>query len=253
MPVLILKNVPNEGPGTIEGYLRGAGIGYRIIDLTKEVVPATSQFDAVVILGGPMSVNDTDQFPYISREIDLVKEFIAQRKRVLGVCLGAQIMAKALGAAVYPGPEKEIGWLDIEIVGSGLKDPLMNRLATHPRAGDFWRKFKVFHWHGETFDLPAGAELLARSALYPHQAFRYGDGAYAFQFHIEVTKGIVAEWLASEPVDLEGILRETGRIYADYQGRAEGFYKSFFQAYQEPGRNDTEISSDAMHAEEARR
>ncbi len=228
MSVLILKNTPSEGPGTIEDFLLGAGIPYRIVELEREAVAGPEGFDALVMMGGPMSVNEDEIYPYIKREIELTRDFIAAGKAVFGVCLGAQILAKALGAEVYAGPEKEIGWYDIELTEDGIRDPLMAKMAVHPRAGDFWRRFKVFHWHGETFDIPSGAVRLAKSRLYPNQAFRYGKSAYAFQFHIEVKKDMVYEWLENEPVDKNELRRQTEAGYDDYAGRALNFYKVFF-------------------------
>ncbi len=230
MSVLILKNAANEGPGTIEDFLRDNNIDYKIIEMFREELPSPGSADTLIMLGGPMSVNEPDIYLFISKEEELVKEFIKKGKRVFGICLGAQIMAKALGAKVYVGPQKEIGWYDIELQGDGLRDPLIKRLALHPRAGDFWKKFKVFHWHGETFDLPEGSERIARSALYPNQAFRYGRNAYAFQFHIEVRKETIYEWLRNEPVDMEKVRTETESFYDDYLGRAMNFYKFFFQS-----------------------
>lgn len=229
MSVLILKNIPAEGPGTIEDFLCVQGIPYRVVDLQAEAIPDPGEYQTLVMMGGPMSVND--DIPYIRREEELVREFIGAGKQVFGVCLGAQIMARALGARVYAGPEKEIGWFDIVLTEEGIRDPLMRRLATHPRAGDFWKSFKVFHWHGETFDIPAGAERLAKSSLYTNQAFRYGPNAYAFQFHIEVRREMITEWLENEPVDLEEVRRKTDLFYEEYAGRAVHFYAAFFQAH----------------------
>jgi GMP synthase (glutamine-hydrolysing) len=228
MSVLILKNVPSEGPGTIEDFLLDSRISYRIIEMSQEDLPPAGTADTLVILGGYMSVNESDKYPFISKEIELVREFIGQGKKVFGICLGAQIMAKALGARVYAGPQKEIGWYDIELLDDGLRDTLITRLATHPDAGNFRRKFKVFHWHGETFDMPSGAQRIARSALYPNQAFRYGANAYAFQFHIEVKKETILEWMKNEPVDMEVITRETDAYYGECYGRALNFYRGFF-------------------------
>lgn len=137
-------------------------------------------------------------------------------------------MAKALGSRVYKGTEQEIGWYDIDIADEGLNDARILRLASRPQAGDICRKFKVFHWHGETFDIPAGAVRLASSALYPNQAFRYGSDAYAFQFHIEVKKGMIYEWLRNESVDLDKIKAETEELYDVYAARAYNFYEVFF-------------------------
>jgi GMP synthase (glutamine-hydrolysing) len=228
MSVLILKNVPTEGPGTIEDFLRDSGMIYRIVEMSQEDLPPYEKADTLIILGGYMSANETDIYPYITREIELVKEFIGKGKKVFGVCLGAQIMARALGARVYAGPQKEIGWHDIELLEEGLKDSLITKLATHPVAGDFRQKFKVFHWHGETFDLPAGARRIASSALYPNQAFSYGSNAYAFQFHIEVKKETILEWMKNEPVDIEKIRQETAAYYEECSGRAQNFYRGFF-------------------------
>lgn len=229
MHILILKNISYEGPGTIEDYLLENNIKYTIVDLSSEPMPSAEDFDALVIMGGPMSVNDADRYPYIAEEIGLVQDFIKKGKKVFGICLGAQIMAKALGSEVYPGKEKEIGWYDIEVNGNGIKDLLITKLAVHPRAGDYWKKFKVFQWHGETYDMPSGAERLAKSDLYPNQAFRFGEKAYAFQFHIEAKKEMIYEWLKNEAVDLVKIKRETELFYEDYCGRANNFYKAFFK------------------------
>ncbi len=229
MSVLILKNVPSEGPGTIEDFLREKAIHYRIVDCQKEGVPGIQDVDALVMLGGPMSVNEEDVYPFLRTEIELARNFIAEGKKVFGICLGAQIMAKALGAPVYKGREPEVGWYDIELTEEGIRDPLVKKLAVHPRAGDFWKRFRVFHWHGETFDIPAGAVRLAKSEMYPNQAFRYGDKAYAFQFHIEVKKEMIYEWLNDQSVDLDRLKRQTEAAYDDYLGRAMNFYKEFFE------------------------
>ena len=229
MPVLILKNIKTEGPGTIGDFLKENGISYKIIELADEKIEDAEKFDALIMMGGPMSVNDSDIYTYISREEELTREFIKKNKKVLGVCLGAQIMSKALGARVYRGTGPEIGWHNIELTDSGIKDDLMKKLAIHPKAGDFWKKFKVFHWHGETFDIPQGATRLAKSDLYPNQAFKYNENAYAFQFHIEVSKEMVYDWLKNEPLDQNELKAETEKLYEIYYGRAVNFYKAFFK------------------------
>lgn len=230
MPVLILKNSTNEGPGTIEDFLAGHNMRYSIIDLSSEEIPMTDGFDALVLLGGPMSANDADKIPYIKKEIELVRDFSGKRKKILGICLGAQIMARAFGAKVYPGPEKEIGWYDIEIDYRGGKDPLMERLVQHPQTKEYLNSIKVFQWHGETFDIPEGAVRVAKSQLYPNQAFRYGENGYAFQFHIEVREETIYEWLKDERVDMAILKRDTGLFFKQYQQRALNFYRYFFEA-----------------------
>lgn len=223
MSVLILKNIAAEGPGTIAGFLEEKGIAYRVVELGTEPVPDTGQFDTLVMMGGPMSVND--DIPYIRREEELVREFLSKGKRVFGVCLGAQIIARALGAIVYVGPQKEIGWYDIELTENGERDPLMRQLA----ADKVSKKIKVFQWHGETFDIPAGAERIASSVLYPNQAFSFNEKAYAFQFHIEVTKDLIYDWLRNEAVDMDKLREQTEDIYDDYLARAKNFYEAFFK------------------------
>ncbi|MDP3297741.1 MAG: type 1 glutamine amidotransferase [Thermodesulfovibrionia bacterium] len=228
MSVLICKNIETEGPGTIKDYLRLKNIPYKIVELsTGEDLPNSDNFNTLIMMGGPMSVNEDEIYPYIKEEEKLVRDFISKRKKILGVCLGAQIMAKALGTNVYAGPQKEIGWYDIELTGEGLRDSYMRNLALHPKVRDIWKRFKVFHWHGETFDIPQGAVRLASSILYPNQAFRYGKDAYAFQFHIEVRKEMILEWLKDE-TDFERIGKETNTFFEEYIGRAENFYKGFF-------------------------
>lgn len=222
MSILILKNIATEGPGTVEDFLVHNNMHYRVIDLACHSIDSAEGYDTLVMLGGPMSVNDEDKYLYLTDEMKLAEQFVKEGKRVFGVCLGAQLMAKALGAKVYPGPEKEIGWYDIELKDAGVQDPLMAHLAPDSR------KCKVFQWHGETFDIPQGAERLAMSDLYPNQAFRYGNNAYAFQFHIEVTRQMIVDWLKNEPVDMTKIGQETEAYYADYAARAQSFYKSFF-------------------------
>jgi len=229
MSVLICKNVQSEGPGTIEDFLKEKNISYHVIEMPAiRDIPMAADYDTLLMMGGPMSVNEDDIFPYIKTEEKLVRDFIANDKRVLGVCLGAQIMAKALGSRVYKGAEKEIGWYDIEISAEGLRDNRIKRLATHPRTGDVSNRLKVFHWHGETFDIPDGAARLASSDLYPNQAFKYGENAYAFQFHIEVKKSMIYEWLKNEAINLEKIKTETEKLFDVYTARAHQFYEDFF-------------------------
>jgi GMP synthase (glutamine-hydrolysing) len=228
MAVLIIKNIETEGPGTIGDFLKKEGIPFTIVELgSGETSPPLEKFTALIVLGGPMGVYEMDRYPHLMTESRIIREALNRDMKVLGVCLGSQMLAHCLGAEVYPGPQKEIGWFHIELTGDGLKDPLMRRLAMHPRVGDFWRRFKVFHWHGDTFDLPAGSARLAGSHLYENQAFRFGKNAYGFQFHIEATRDMIAEWFKDLP-DVEKMLEETEQIYDECGGRAVNFYKTFF-------------------------
>jgi GMP synthase (glutamine-hydrolysing) len=224
MQVLIIKNVFTEGPGTIADYLRAEKIPATLCDLSiGDVVPDPGPFTHLLIMGGPMAVYEMDQYPYLKNEARLIEEAIKANKHVLGVCLGAQMVAHALGARVYAGGQKEIGWHEIAITPDGMKDPLMSSLALDGRSAA-----QVFQWHGDTFDLPAGAVRLASSDLYPNQAFRYADRVYALQFHIEVTPKIVFDWLKDEK-GVEGVNAESNRLFEPYHMRAMNFYKKFFR------------------------
>ena len=229
MAVLIIKNIGTEGPGTIEYFLTREDIAFTIVDLSAgEVPPHLEDFDTLLIMGGPMAVYEMDKYPHLMIGSRLIREAMNRDMKILGVCLGAQMVAYCLGSEVYPGPGEETGWYSIELTGEGLKDPLMRKLAMHPRVGDFWRKFKVFHWHGDTFDLPLGSVLLAGSERYKNQAFRYRDKVYGFQFHIEVTKNMILEWFEDRP-ERDSLMKETEKVYEEYAGRAMNFYKAFFR------------------------
>jgi GMP synthase-like glutamine amidotransferase len=227
--VLIIKNIITEGPGTIEDFLRKEDFSFKVVELSSgEVPPSLEDFNSLVIMGGPMGVYDIGRYPHLRIESRIIREAINRDMKVLGICLGAQMIAYCLGSDVYKGPEEEIGWQHIELAGDGIRDPFMKKLAIHPSVGDFWRKFKVFHWHGDTFEIPIGAMLLASSELYKNQAFRYKNNVYGFQFHIEVTKKMIKDWFENRP-EADSIVKETDGIYEEYSGRARNFYKEFFQ------------------------
>jgi GMP synthase (glutamine-hydrolysing) len=228
MAVLFLKNHRSEGHGTIGDFLAERDVPFCIVELgSGEIPPSLEQFDTLVVLGGPMGVYEMDRYPHLMIASRSIREAMNRDIKILGVCLGAQLVAHCLGAPVYKGPEVEIGWRSIELAGDGLRDTLFRNLAIHPGVGDFWKRFKVFHWHGDTFDLPLGAVLLASSERYRNQAFRHGNRTYGFQFHIEVTKDMLLEWCEDNP-QMIFEMEETERIYEEYAGRAMNFYRAFF-------------------------
>lgn len=228
MPVLIIKNFISEGPGTIVDFLKKEKISFSSIELGEgEIPPSLDTFDALVVLGGPMGVYEMERYPHLAIGSRIIREAINRDFKVLGICLGAQMIAHCLGGGVYKGKETEIGWHHIQLSGDGLKDYCMRQLAVHPRVGDFWRQFEVLHWHGDTFDIPPEAVLLASSVLYRHQAFRYGNAVYGLQFHLEVTKDMITNWFRDFK-NKDYILKETDRIFEEYSGRAWNFYKAFF-------------------------
>jgi len=189
MRVLAFRHVPHEGLGRIAPELARRGISLDYADLYQPgaAVPDPSRYDGLIFMGGPMSVNDG--LPYLEQEARWIAQAVEARRPVLGVCLGAQLIAKALGARVYPSPVKEIGWFEIDWTGEAAADPLF--AGAGPRE-------TVFQWHGETFDLPPGARWLASSSACPHQAFCASSSAYALQFHLEVTPEMIADWCAQD-------------------------------------------------------
>jgi GMP synthase-like glutamine amidotransferase len=171
-----------------------------------------------------MAVYEMDRTPYLPAEARFIEQAVKAGRHVLGVCLGAQLLAHVLGGRVYPGGQKETGWYEVALTDEGMRGPCMSALAVPGR-----RSAQVFQWHGDTFDLPAGAVRLASSDLYPNQAFRWSDRVFALQFHIEVTPQIVAGWLRNEKgVDFPLIDKRSQEIYAPYRERASGFYQAFF-------------------------
>jgi GMP synthase (glutamine-hydrolysing) len=152
------------------------------------------EFRAVVALGGPMGVYESDKYPWISDEIRLFQACLEKEVPILGICLGSQILAAAAGAEVKATGVQEIGWGPIELTGEGECDPLLQGLPS---------RLHVFHWHGDRWDLPEGATLLAKSPVCDHQAFRLGPNAYGFQFHFEVTEETPLTWAEAYMDDLE--------------------------------------------------
>jgi GMP synthase-like glutamine amidotransferase len=187
--VLAFRHVPFEDVGHIRPVLEARGIEVTAVDLYRgdAGLPDPSVFDGLIFMGGPMSAND--DLPYLKQELAMLRDALGRGQPVLGVCLGSQLLARALGARVYRNPVKEIGWYDIELTAPAAADPLFAGLP--PRQ-------TVFQWHGETFHLAPGAELLATSPACRHQAFRFGRAAYGLQFHAEVTPAMIADWCGQE-------------------------------------------------------
>lgn len=186
MRVIVFRHSPSDGLGLIGDALAAHAISYDYADLYAPPTsppPPVNEADALILMGGSMSANDA--LPFITREIEYIQGAVSRGKPVLGVCLGAQLIAKALGARVYANHVKEVGWAPVTFADAALSDPLFMGMAEAE---------VIFHWHGETFDLPAGAELLASSVACRNQAFRVGDRIYGLQFHLEVTPGMIVEW-----------------------------------------------------------
>ncbi|MBI4745934.1 MAG: gamma-glutamyl-gamma-aminobutyrate hydrolase family protein [Deltaproteobacteria bacterium] len=230
--VLIFKHVSFEGPGTLTEPLKALGIKYREVNLYEGGAPINLEgCGGLIIMGGPMNVYEETEYPFLKDEDRLIKEALAKKLPMIGVCLGAQLMAKAAGAEVTKGQKKEIGWYPLNLTDEAKIDPAFKGLP---------KEIEVFQWHGDTFDIPQGAVRLASSELFQNQAFRIGNNAYAFQFHIEVTEGIIRDWIEINTKELEGVkdyidskkaLAESKEKAAELKKLADEIYKGLFKWY----------------------
>ena len=194
--IRVIQHIECETPGTIADILNEKGISIQTVDAYKgEPVPKEMGAAAgLVIMGGPMGVYEEERYPFLRDEIRLIEQAVKEDKAVLGVCLGSQLLAKALGARVTKGKKKEIGWYPVSLTEGATKDRLWTGVEP---------SFIAYHWHGDVFELPRGAEPLASSALTPCQAFRYGERAYGFLFHMEVTEKIIGEMVRTFAAELK--------------------------------------------------
>jgi GMP synthase (glutamine-hydrolysing) len=184
--VLVLQHISCEPPGAFADVLKERGAEVVPVELDEgESLPDWRDFDHIIAMGGPMSVNDDDRLPWLTGEKRFVADAVRAGKPFWGTCLGAQLLAASLGGRVYSGSRQEIGLLPVRLTPEARQDPLFRDLPG---------ELTTFQWHGDTFDLPAGGVLLASSPLFPNQAFRWGDRAYAVQFHLEVSVAMAREW-----------------------------------------------------------
>jgi len=184
--LLVLQHIACEHPGVFSEVIEQRGVEATAVELDAgEPLPDWRGFDGVVAMGGPMGAGDEAEHPWLGAERTLVREAVEAGRPFLGVCLGVQLLAAALGARVYPAPDPEVGLLEVELTAAGREDPLFAGLG---------ERLVSLQWHGDTFDLPDGAVHLARSEQVPNQAFRAGESAYGVQFHLEVTGEMAREW-----------------------------------------------------------
>lgn len=188
--IRIFRHIECEGPAYLASLLQQHHLEYELvrIDQGDTIHPDLDNAAGLIFMGGSMSVND--DLPWITQELALIRQAVARGIPVLGICLGSQLIARALGARVYPGPCMELGWFD---VARKSEHPLGNGLPDH---------MEVFHWHGETFDLPQDATLLFGNARYAHQGFALGPHL-ALQFHVEMQAPLIREWVALYAADIE--------------------------------------------------
>jgi GMP synthase (glutamine-hydrolysing) len=227
--ILVFQHVAHEILGTFHPLLKDAGFRIRHINFGRhpdaEISPG--RYDGLVVLGGPMGVYEADRFPHLQREIECIRDAIREGKPVLGICLGAQLIASALGAKVTRHQETEIGWYPVSLTNEGKADPILGELAPTEN---------IFQWHGDTFQVPRGAVLLASSQTCPHQAFRYGDKVYGFQFHLEVDEPMVERWLRIAPpaalgFDAEKIRQETHQNIQHLMGLSGKVFSKYIHLF----------------------
>jgi GMP synthase (glutamine-hydrolysing) len=228
----VIKHIAREGPARIGNVARDMGLDVAIHDLPGgATVPAQlPDGDLLVVMGGPMGVGDIGdpRFDFLDREIDLLRRCLADDRPVLGICLGAQLMAHALGARIHPAPEREVGWGPVAFVAHD--DPVLAGMRTTE---------VVLHWHSDTFDLPPGATLLASSEACPNQMFRVGRRAFGLQFHIEVDAEDIAIWVCEDtdfvraalgPGGPAKILAETLRLDAGFRRIGDRLIRNLIDA-----------------------
>ena len=229
--IYALHHAPAETLGLIAGVLKGLHLDVREIHPYRgQAVPSNSpEADALILMGGPMNVDETQKYPFLAKEVDLIGKMIQDEKPVLGICLGSQLIAKALGSRVYPNKSREVGWHPLELTMAGILDPLFK---------NFPNNTDVFHWHGDTFDLPKGAVHLASTEKCRNQAFLWGKNVYALQFHLEVTPKMVLEWVEADEAYILGakespddILEKTREAHSRLQPIAKNLFKTFFHRF----------------------
>ncbi len=227
---LVINHVPYENLGTLEDILVGNNYNIKFVEASLQLDNLDIlEPDLIVILGGPIGVYEEENYPFLKTELDLIDKRIKADLPTIGICLGCQLIARVLGANVYPdGNGKEIGWSNISLSDAGVNSPLANLKNT-----------PVLHWHGDTFDLPESAIHLASSSKYQNQAFSYGKNVLALQFHPEVTAKGLERWFIGHACEIsttEGIsvpqLREDTAKYAlDLQQKAKKLWQELLDTF----------------------
>ncbi len=214
--LLAIQHIACEPPAAFEDELRSRGLELERAELDEgDALPDLREFAAVIVMGGPMGAYEEDAHPWLAAEKRALREAAEAGHPVWGVCLGAQLLAGALGARVYPGEKPEVGLLPVELTQDAGSDPVFE---------DAPGGFPTLQWHGDTFDLPDGATLLASSPAYRNQAFVY-KRAYGLQFHVEVTPELAAEW-GEVPAYADSLEKIQGpgaldRLVAEVEGHAD--------------------------------
>jgi GMP synthase (glutamine-hydrolysing) len=222
--LLVCQHVAYEILGTLDPLLREAGFRIRYVNFGRDpqARPCLDSYDALIVLGGPMNVDEFERYPHLHTEVEMIGDAMRRGMPILGICLGAQLIAKALGARVRRNPVKEIGWYDLMPTPHGTEDPVLCHLG---------EREKIFQWHGDTFDIPAGAVHLASSSSCANQAFRYGRNVYGFQFHLEVAVHLRELETQRGKIDPAVILEETPRYMPRSQELSDRVFGSLIALF----------------------
>jgi GMP synthase-like glutamine amidotransferase len=224
LKALILQHVASEGPGTLGVFLEEVGAAMNVVHLYRgDPLPSDAgEADLVVSMGGPMNVYEDGQHPFLEGETRFLQRAMEAGVPVLGICLGAQLIARAAGGRVYRAPVGETGWGTVSLTEAGEGDPVTGVLpGTMP----------VLQWHEDTFDIPDGGVLLASSDACPHQAFRVGK-AWGLQFHVEVQGGMLSEWF-SDREERDSILQRYHELRGEFEESARRFYGALLRQARE--------------------
>jgi GMP synthase (glutamine-hydrolysing) len=238
--LLVFQHVAVEPLGTLDALIRARGhrIRFHNFERHPDAQPSVDRYRGLVVLGGPMNVEDQHRRPHLKTELEAIERALEQGKPVLGICLGAQLLAHVLGAPIRRHEQPEIGWYDIEMSAAGRDDPVLSAAGA---------RLPVFQWHAYTYDLPSGAAHLASSATCEQQAFRFGETAYGFQFHLEADAAVIERWLglpafraelhaAGLRTDPEAIRATTAQLAADTRAAADAVFNNFLDLIGRPER-----------------
>jgi GMP synthase-like glutamine amidotransferase len=221
--VVILQHVPNENAGTILTFLNKKNMPYNTVYLYEKnyAFPNLNSVSSVVVMGGPMNVYEEDKYPFLREENKFIKEVVKNNIPYLGICLGAQLFAKSLGAKVYKGLQPEIGWDKVNLSNEAVTCNLFQGLGQR-------KSLKVLQWHEDTFDLPQGSVHLASSRVVPNQAFCYKNIFHGLQFHLEVNRAMLEDWFKGTE-RLEDIVREHDSYRTELEKITSQLYGNFFE------------------------
>jgi GMP synthase (glutamine-hydrolysing) len=238
--IVVFQHVAVEPLGTLDALIRARGhrIRFHNFERHPDAQPNIDRYRGLVVLGGPMNVEDQHRRAHLKTELRAIERALAQGKPVLGICLGAQLLAHVLGAPVRRHERPEIGWYDLSLSSAGRADPVLGALGA---------QMPVFQWHAYTYDLPADAVHLARTDTCEQQAFRFGDKAYGFQFHLEADAAVIERWTglptfraelaaAALPTDEHAIRASTAALASATQRSADAVFNNFLDLIGRPDR-----------------